>query len=61
MESRRVGWAGHVARMGEKSGAYRMFWWRNLTERDHLENAGIDRRVILKWIFRKLDGGQGLD
>jgi hypothetical protein len=37
------------------------FWWGNLKERDHLENPGIDGRVILKWIFRKWDGGHGLD
>ena len=35
------------------------FWWGNLRERDHLEDPGIDR--ILHWIFRKWDGGHGLD
>jgi len=24
------------------------FWWRDLSERDHLENLGIDVRIILK-------------
>jgi hypothetical protein len=33
------------------------FWWRHLWERDHLENSGIDGRIILRWIFRKWDGG----
>jgi len=28
------------------------FWWENLSERDHLENPGIDGRIILKCIFR---------
>jgi hypothetical protein len=31
------------------------FWWGNVKERDHLEDQGVDRRVILKWIFRKWD------
>jgi hypothetical protein len=33
------------------------FWWGDLRERDHLEYVGIDRRIILKWIFKKWDGG----
>jgi hypothetical protein len=31
------------------------FWWENLRERDHFEDPGVDRRVILKWIFEKWD------
>ena len=33
------------------------FWWESLRERDHLEDPGIDGRIILKWIFRNWDGG----
>ena len=32
------------------------FWWGNLRERDHLEDPGIDGRIILRPIFRKWDG-----
>jgi len=27
----------------------------NLRDRDHLEEQGVDGRIILKWIFRKWD------
>jgi hypothetical protein len=33
------------------------FWWGNLRERDHWRDPGVDRRIILKWIFRKWDVG----
>jgi len=41
---------------------YTGLWRGNLRERDHLEDSGVDGRKILRWIFRKLDGGgHGLD
>jgi len=52
IKSRRMRWAGHVARMG-RGVAYRGFWWGNLWERDHLGDPGVDGRIILRWIFRK--------
>jgi hypothetical protein len=30
------------------------FWQGNL--KDHLENPGLDGRIIFRWIFRKWDG-----
>ena len=33
------------------------FWWRNLRERDHLEDPGLDGRIILRWIFKRWDVG----
>jgi len=35
------------------------FWWRDLRERNHLEDPGLEGKIILSWIFRKL--GHGLD
>jgi hypothetical protein len=28
-------------------------WWGELRERDHLEDVGIEGRIILKWIFKQ--------
>ena len=32
-----------------------------MREGDHLENPGVDGRIISKWIFRKLVGRGGMD
>ena len=37
------------------------FWWRNLRERDNLQDLGVDENIILRWIFRKLDGVWAID
>jgi hypothetical protein len=42
--SRRMRWAGHVARM--RGEVYTGFWWGNLRERDHLEGPGVDGRKV---------------
>jgi len=52
IKSRRMRWAGHVARMVVGRGVYRV-WWGNLRERDHWGDPGEDGRIILRWIFRK--------
>jgi hypothetical protein len=31
----------------------------NLRERDHWEDPDVDGRIILRWIFRKLEGVMG--
>ena len=55
---RRMKWAGHVARMGERRGVvYTGFWWGNLRERGQLEDRGLDGKIILRWIFRKWNVG----
>jgi hypothetical protein len=32
------------------------FWWGDLRTGDHLEDLGLDGRIILKWIFGKWVG-----
>jgi len=36
-------------------------WWGILRESDTLEDKDLDRRIILRWIFRKWDMENGLD
>jgi hypothetical protein len=35
--------------------AYSGFWSGNLRERGHLGDISLDRKIILRWIFRKWD------
>ena len=45
IKSRKNKWAGHVQRTGGEEG-FTGFWWGNLKERDHLEEPGVDVRII---------------
>ena len=51
IKSRRMRWAGHVARMGESRVVYRVLVGKP-EGKNHLEEPGVDGR-ILRWIFRK--------
>ena len=59
IKSRRMRWTEHVALMGERGGVYRVLVGKP-EKRVHLDDPGIDRRIILRWIIRKWDGG-GMD
>jgi len=43
---RRMRRAGHVTRMGDRTGVHRILLG-NLREKDHLEHPGVDGRIIL--------------
>jgi hypothetical protein len=44
IKSRRMRWAGHVARMGEERKVYKVLVGKP-ERKTHLENQGIDRRM----------------
>jgi hypothetical protein len=41
MKSRRMRVAGHLARTGGRE-LHAVFWWRNLKEKYHLQDCGVD-------------------
>ena len=45
VKSRRMRWAGHVARMGERE-VRTGFWWGSLREGDHWGDPDLDGRII---------------
>jgi hypothetical protein len=56
IKSRRMRWAGHVARMGEEGGCLES-WWGNRREIDHWVDLAVDGWIILGWISRRGDVG----
>jgi hypothetical protein len=60
IKSRRMRWAGHVARMGDGRGACRILVGRPEREGDHLEDPGVDGRIILKIAVQEVGWG-GMD
>jgi hypothetical protein len=52
--------AGHVVRMWERRGAFRVLVGKPEVRR-HLEDPGVDGRIILKGVFERLDVGHKLD
>ena len=56
IKSRRMRWAGHVARMGEERECIGS-WWGNRREGDHWGDLGVDGWIILGWICRRWDVG----
>jgi hypothetical protein len=55
IKSRRIRWAGHVARVWGRGEMCAGFWWGNLRERGRWRDPGEDEKIILGWIFKKWD------
>ena len=53
---RRMRWAGHVARMGEERGVYRVLVGKP-EGKNHWGDLGVDGCIILGWPSRRRDVG----
>ena len=59
IKSRRMRWTGHVARMGDGRGVYRV-WWGNVREGDHFGDPGVDGSINNKMDLHEVGCG-GMD
>jgi hypothetical protein len=57
IKSRRMRWAGHVARMGEGRETCTGFWWESTKERDNSKNRGVDGEMCSKLTLERFVGG----
>jgi hypothetical protein len=52
-------WARHMTFMGRRE-MHTGFWRGHLKETDHLEELGIDERIVLKWMHKAV-GWEGMN
>ena len=57
IKSRIMRWAGHVARIGEGKGMYRVLLGGNRRDKFRWGDLGVDGWIILGWICRRWDVG----
>jgi hypothetical protein len=55
------GMGGACSTYGRRREVRTGFRWVNVREIDHLEDPSIDERIILRWIFKKWNGGGGME
>src|SRR5215475_5289460 len=58
VKSRRMRWAGMWRVWGRREGCIGC-WWGNRREKGHCGDPDVGGRIILRWIFRKLEGVVG--
>jgi hypothetical protein len=46
IKSRRIRWAGYVARMGRRKIMHIGYWWESQTDRDHYEDQNIGGWIL---------------
>jgi len=56
IKSRIIKWAGHAARMRERTGVYGVLVGKSKGKRP-LGRLSIDVKIILKWFFKQWNGG----
>jgi hypothetical protein len=62
IKSRKMRWTGHVVRMGERRGVYRVLVGETRGKRNHFGDQGVDARIILKMDLQEVVCGRyGLD
>ena len=59
IKSRRMRWTGHVARMGEERGVYRVLVGKP-EGKSHWGDLGVDGCIILGWFSRRWDVGSSV-
>jgi hypothetical protein len=52
IKSERMRWEVLVASM-EENRPHKIFWWESQKERNHQEDLGRSRSLMLKWILEK--------
>jgi hypothetical protein len=53
IKSRRMRWAGYVARMGSR-GMHVGYWWKSQKQRDQWEDQEVGGSIILEWILVRM-------
>jgi hypothetical protein len=59
VKPRRMRWTGHMARVGEERVVHRVLVGKPEGKRPFWQDQDVDGRIILRFIFKKLEGVVG--